>query len=226
MDLIDGIKSRRSYRKFKPEAVPQNILREILEIAAQAPSSMNTQPWEFFVLAGDILEKVKKANIEKLEAGEEFDEEHNVVGWEKDNKVYRDRQIALAKQLFASMDIAREDKEKRDSWRARGFRFFDAPVGIYFVTYKRTDHQYRLSTAAALENFLLAAHAKGLGTCWLTVTVICEEDIKKHLGISEDKELLGGVALGYPAGDSLLNTFRRTRVPVDEVTSWLGFGEQ
>jgi nitroreductase len=102
-------------------------------------------------------------------------------------------------------------------------RFFDAPVGVYFVTRKRTDNQYRLSTAAALENFLLAAHAQGLGTCWLTVTVVCEEDIKEHLGLADDRELLGGVALGYPAVGSSLNTFKRTRVPVDKITTWLGF---
>ena len=105
----------------------------------------------------------------------------------------------------------------------KSLRFFEAPVGVYFVTYKREDDQYLLSTAAALENFLLAVQAKGLGTCWLTVTVICQEDIKKHLGITEDKKLLGGVAVGYPAKDSLLNNFHRTRVPVDEITRWLGF---
>ena len=81
----------------------------------------------------------------------------------------------------------------------KSLRFFDAPVAVYFVSYKGTDNQYQLSTAAALENFLLAAHARGLGTCWLTVTVICAEDIKKHLGIPADRELLGGVAVGYPA---------------------------
>jgi nitroreductase len=127
-------------------------------------------------------------------------------------------------EIFAAlMQIAEQEDIDPSEIFQKSLCFFDAPVGVYFVTYKRNDHQYRLSTAAALENFLLAAHAKGLGTCWLTVTVICEEDIKKHLGILEDKELLGGVALGYPAKDSLLNSFQRTRVPVDEVTRWLGF---
>ncbi len=130
-------------------------------------------------------------------------------------------------EIFATlMQIAEQEGSDPNEIFQKSLCFFDAPVGVYFVTYKRADHQYRLSTAAALENFLLAAHAKGLGTCWLTVTVICEEDIKKHLGISEDKELLGGVALGYPAENSLLNTFQRTRVPVDEITRWLGFEEK
>jgi nitroreductase len=87
----------------------------------------------------------------------------------------------------------------------------------------KKDALYHLSTAAALENFLLAAQAQGLGTCWLNVVIVCQEDIKKHLGISEDREILGGVAVGYPVADSPFNTFTRTRVPVDEVTTWLGF---
>jgi len=101
--------------------------------------------------------------------------------------------------------------------------FFDAPVGVYFVTYKQDNNQYLLSTAAALENFLLAARARGLGTCWLHMTIVCEQDIKEYLGIAHDKMLLGGVALGYPADDSAFNTFTRTRVCVDDITTWRGF---
>ena len=105
----------------------------------------------------------------------------------------------------------------------KSLRFFDAPVAVYFVSYKGGDNQYRLSTAEALENFLLAAHARGLGACWLTVTVICQEDIKKHLAIGDDKELLAGVALGYPLAESRFNIFERSREPVESITRWMGF---
>jgi hypothetical protein len=121
------------------------------------------------------------------------------------------------------MRVAEEDGIDPGTVFEKSLRFFDAPVAVYFLTYTSDDEQYRLSTAAAIENFLLAAHARGLGTCWLTVTVICQEDIKKHLEIGDDKELLAGVALGYPLGECRLNTFQRKRESLDTITRWLGF---
>jgi len=102
-------------------------------------------------------------------------------------------------------------------------RFFDAPVAVLFLHYAREEDAYKQGTAAALQNFLLAAHARGLGTCWLGVVAICQEDIKSLLEIPNDKTLLGGVAVGIPVKDSTLNTFERSRIPVDKLTTWYGY---
>jgi len=215
LQLLDAIKSRRSIRAFNMKVPPKGIIQECLEAATWAPSATNQQPWEFIVLTGHALEKVNAIILEhfaeRMQGSTAFDNvpEHLAI-----------RQQEIFTALMQAGDTA--GIEAQDIFQG-SLRFFDAPVGVYFVTRKRTDHQYRLSTAAALENFLLAAHAQGLGTCWLTVTVVCEEEIKEHLGLADDRELLGGVALGYPAVGSSLNTFKRTRVPVDEITTWLGF---
>jgi nitroreductase len=215
MDALRALMSRRSIRAFEKQVPPQNIIRKCLEAAIWAPSATNQQPWEFIVLTGHALEKVNAIILEhfaeRMKESTAFD---NVP-----------EDLARRQQeIFAALMEAGEaaDIEANDFF-LRSLRFFDAPVGVYFVTRKRPDNQYLLSTAAALENFLLAAHAQGLGTCWLTIAVVCEEDLKKHLGLADDRELLGGVAIGYPAVGSTLNTFTRTRVPVDEITTWLGF---
>ena len=67
-----------------------------------------------------------------------------------------------------------------------------------------------------------AAHARGLVTCWLGIATIRQEDIKALLGIPDNKALLGRVAVGVPVKDSMLNTFERPRVPVDDLTTWYG----
>ena len=213
--LLEFITSRRSIRAFKKQPPPQDMLRKCLEAATWAPSATNQQPWEFIVLTGQALEKVNALILEH------FAERM------KESTAFDNVPEDLAKrqqEIFAALMEAGEaaDIEANDFF-LRSLRFFDAPVGVYFVTRKRPDNQYLLSTAAALENFLLAAHAQGLGTCWLTIAVVCGEDLKKHLGLADDRELLGGVAIGYPAAGFALNTFTRTRVPVDEITTWLGF---
>ena len=70
MDVIEAIKTRKSIRGYKPDPVPKEVLREILEIATRAPSTLNTQPWEFTVIAGEVMEEIKQANMEKFNSGE------------------------------------------------------------------------------------------------------------------------------------------------------------
>jgi len=215
LQLLETIKSRRSIRAFENNIPPKAIIQECLEAATWAPSATNQQPWEFIVLTGHALIKINAIILEhfaeRMQESTAFDSVPELLA-------------ARQQEIFASLMAAGDAAGigANDIFQS-SLRFFDAPIGVYFVTRKRSDNQYLLSTAAALENFLLAAHARGLGTCWLNVTVVCAEEIKQHLGIAADRELVSGVALGYPAAGSPLNTFTRTRVPVNEVTTWLGF---
>lgn len=127
MDVIEAINSRKSIRGYKPDPVPKGLLKEILDVATRAPSSMNTQPWECTVIAGEVIESIKQANIEKFDSGEA---PHPDVTRGAYTDKYREHQVAIGIQLFQLMNIAREDKEKRTAWMRRGFRFFDAPAAI------------------------------------------------------------------------------------------------
>jgi len=215
MDLVEVMKSRRSIRAFDSKMPPRVVINECLEAATWAPSATNRQPWEFVVLTGRALDEVNRITSENFALRMS---DRDAFG--SPPEPLRTRQQDIMETL---MRVAEEDGIDPGTVFEKSLRFFDAPVAVYFLTYKSDDEQYRLSTAAAIENFLLAAHARGLGTCWLTVTVICQEDIKKHLEIGDDKELLAGVALGYPLAECRLNTFQRKRESLDTITRWLGF---
>ena len=215
MDLLELIKSRRSIRAFTATMPSRSLISECLEAATWAPSATNRQPWEFIVLTGAALSDVNLMISEnfalRMNDGDAFGNPPEPL---------RSRQQEIMETL---MRVATEDGIDHGEVFEKSLRFFDAPVAVYFVAYKSDNEQYRLSTAAAIENFLLAAQARGLGTCWLTVTVICQEDIKKLLAIGDDKELLAGVALGYPLQECRLNTFERKRETVASITRWIGF---
>ncbi len=215
MDFIDSMKQRRSIRAFERRMPPRELIAECLEAASWAPSATNQQPWEFIVLTGPDLEAVNAITEEKfferIGAGDAFGSPPEPL---------RSRQQEVLDAMIAAAERAGIDPN--DIFE-KSLRFFDAPVAVYFVSHRDGGGQYAMSTAAAVQNFLLAAHARGLGACWLTVTVICAEDIRQHLALAPDLDIVAGVALGYPAQDAELNRFPRVRAPLDDVTTWLGF---
>ena len=72
VSLEQGIAERRSIRKFRAGQIPQDLLREILDLARWAPSWGNTQCWSFYAMTGTALEGFKKSNREKLAQGNAY----------------------------------------------------------------------------------------------------------------------------------------------------------
>lgn len=223
MELIEAIKARKSIRDFKPDPVPREILREILEIATRAPSAVNRQPWEFFIIAGEVIEKIKKVHIEKLNSSAgrpgKSRKKDSIGG------VYRKRQVDLAIELFRLMDITRDDVEKRMEWNERGFRFFDAPVAIILV--KDNSLAAKLSgyldIGSVMQTFCLTALEYGLGTCIEGQGMQFPEVLREYAGIPASKEIIMTVAIGYPNWDFPANNIVTLREDVDNNTTWCGF---
>jgi len=218
LDIKQAVVTRKSIRGFKPDPVPKDVLTEIIEAAVRAPSSDNSQPWEIYVLQGKPLDKIREENIKALEAG--------VSGrdYAPYEPVYRKRQVDLAIQLFKLMDIARDDKEKRYEWIKRGFRLFDAPVGIFLTADKSLDLQTASSDVGGLaQTICLLALAHDLGSCILGQSITYENVVRKHTGIPESQNILLSIALGYPDNDFPANQVWSERDPIDINTSWVGF---
>jgi nitroreductase len=225
MDISEAIRQRKSIRKFKPDLVSKAVLKEILEVASRSPSAMNTQPWEFFIVRGDTLEKIKQANVAKLQGGQMPSPEHTIIGWPTDS-VYRRRQVELGMELFRLMNISRDDAVKRMQWMERGFRYFDAPAAIIIVTDKVLGEEGPLiGLGAIMQTICLAALQYGLGTCIEDQGVMYPDVIRGNLGIPEGKRIIMAIAIGYPDDTFPANKLQSRRDPVDSFTTWLGFEE-
>jgi len=223
MDVVEAIRSRKSIRKYKPEPIPKHVLSEMLEIASRAPSAVNSQPWEFLVIAGDVLEKIKKANVEKLHSGQEPQSENIYIGWTR-NTVYYKRQVDLANRLFDLMDIERGDREKRIQWMERGFRYFDAPAAIIILTDRAVGESPPLFDLGLVsQTICLAALNYGLCTCIEGQGTMYPEILRETAGIPKSKRIAIAIAIGYPDVDFPANQIETPREPVDSLTTWLGF---
>lgn len=223
MDVLAAIRKRKSIRGYKPDPVPREILREIIEIAERAPSAMNTQPWEITVVTGKILDNIRQSQIELLKAG--ATPEVKIPSKPFEGK-YRQRQMDLAIQIFKLMGIAREDKDKRAEWLERGYRFFDAPVAIILTVDRSIDKTYsQFDIGAISQTICLAALEYGLGTCIEDQGIAFSAVVRKHAQIPESKRVVTGIAIGYPDWDFPANKLENQREPLEEFVSWHGFSQ-
>jgi nitroreductase len=221
----DVVLGRRSIRGYRPDPVPETLIKEVLSLAMRSPSSMNTQPWNFTVVTGEVLDRIRKGNTERNLAGIPHSREFRIGSPFAGQ--HRDRQVGVAKQLFAAMDIAREDTEKRQDWVLRGFRQFDAPVCI-IITYDAVlaDSDDTAFDCGAVTTALVnAAWSRGLGAVINSQGIMQSPVVREHANIPEDQVIMKAVALGWPDESFPANAVVSERKTVDEAATFLGFTE-
>lgn len=223
MPYDDVVLGRRSIRGYQQKPVPQKLIEEILALAMRSPSSMNTQPWNFTVVTGEVLDKIRAGNTERNLAGVPHSREFR-IGKAFEGQ-HRDRQVGVAKQLFAAMGIAREDKEARLDWVLRGFRQFDAPVCV-IITYDRelADSDDTSFDCGAVTTALVnAAWSRGLGAVINSQGIMQSPVVREHAGIADDQVIMKAVALGWPDESFPANAVVSERKSVADAARFLGF---
>lgn len=221
----DVVLGRRSIRGFTADPVPKALIREVIGLAMRAPSSLNTQPWNFYVVTGEALDRIRAGNTERNLAGVPDSREFRDHGGYQGS--HRERQIEIAKQLFAAMGIERHDKEARHDWVLRGFRQFDAPISIV-VTYDRSIHGGDIAPfdCGAVTNALVnAAWSRGLGCVINSQGIMQSPVVREHAGIGDDQVIMICVAMGYPDEGFPANSVVSHRKSVDEATVFVGFDD-
>lgn len=225
MEFDEVVYGRRSIRGFRPEPVPKELIREIVALATRAPSSMNTQPWNFYVVAGEPLDRIRAGNTENNLGGVPASREIRMHGAYQG--VHRERQKAIAGQLFEAMDIAWSDKERRKDWVLRGFRQFDAPVSIV-VTFDKslTGNDIAIFDCGAVVNCLVnAAWSRGLGAVINGQGIMQSPVVREHAAIPDEQVIMSCVAMGFPLEDFAANDVISIRRPVDDVVNFVGYSE-
>jgi nitroreductase len=187
------ISARRSVRKFTADPVPQGDMVNMLKFANYAPSGGNRRPWRFVVVTDKpTLEGIKQVILQGIDA---------------------------LPDMLSDLD-PKQVRNMQKRYRAFSLFFADAPVTI-FVAYDTScstlarmfesrglhpedaEHQAGLvevqGTAAAIENFLLAAQALGYGACWMDPPYFAREEITTRLDILPPLRLLAMIPVGRPA---------------------------
>lgn len=227
MTVDEAIRTRMSVRAFTTQSVEPALIREILELAARAPSGTNTQPWHVYVLQGDsrdtLVQKVCAAH-DALRAdpalAAEYREAYDYYP-EQWVSPYIDRRRENGWGLYGLLGIGKGDKDRMHAQHQRNFRFFDAPVGLMFTVDRVMGRGSLLDYGMFLQNLMLAARARGLHTCPQAAWNGFAKIILPHIGAGPDEMLVCGMALGYADPTAIVNTFHTPRVPLEDYTRWL-----
>lgn len=220
MEFKEVNNKRKSIRGYKNTPVSKEKLKNILKEATRAVSGKNFQPWEFVVVTGEPIEKLKDMNAKLFRERKDLDIPDVML-----EGVYKERSKTLGIDLFTVMEIGREDKEKRIWWGERGYRFFDAPAVILIYMDESVDELFRLDIGCVIQNICLAAMDEGLGTCVEYQATGYNDHYYDFLNIPRNKRFICGISIGEIDPEFPANSYVSKREDVDTVTKWVGFEE-
>jgi nitroreductase len=232
-DWKEFVASRRTTRDFLNKEVPDSLIDELLTDAMTAPSWSNTRPYLVGIAKGEKRDRISKELLSRWDAaGRAL--KGGLAGKVKllftryglptsDYKVFRTypkdlvpRQQKVGAELYGLLGIKRDDKEARQTQWARNYEFFGAPVELFIFTHSGLG-EYSVSDAGLfMQNLMLGAHARGLGTCAQGAVALWADPIRNEFKIPKGYKLLCGIAVGYPSDDKV-NGFRAERLPIEEI---------
>jgi nitroreductase len=216
MDLLSAIKERKSLRAFKSDPIPKERIEEILKLTIHAPSAINLQPWEFVVVTGEEKERLGRRLIKAYKEKQIACSPGNVKPLPKTYAKRGAKTLELMKPFFEEMRVDINQFINEGSCN-----FYGAPVAILLCLDDSFPGARMVDIGIALGYLVLIAHEFGLGTCPIGLITAYEDEIKDLLNIPENKNVVIGVALGYPDSNIPINRFKSQRDHFDKFIRWI-----
>jgi nitroreductase len=209
-----AIRTRRSVRGFRPDPVPEATIRHLLELAANAPSMTNTQPWRVYVLTDAARRRLSEDIGAAHHRGEQPDFEYPYYpkAW---NAPYLDRRRQIGWALYGLLGIRKGDFAATKAQHGKNYEFFGAPVGMIFTIDRDLQLGSWLDLGMFLENIMIAARGHGLDTCPQAAFGNYHATIRRHLPIPDNEIVVCGMALGHKDPDEPANALAPPREPVE-----------
>lgn len=197
-ELYQAIRSRRSIRRYTDQPVPPEVIERLLLAAVWSPSAHNRQPWRFVVvMSGSLKSALAGAMGDRLRAD-------RLADGDPPDRVDADAARSYARIVSSPAVLA---------------ICLSMAVMDRYPDTRRKKAEYVMaaqSVAMAVQNLLLAAHAEGLGACWMCAPLFCGGAVRGALNLPADWEPQALITLGYPADEGRATS----RNLPDAVTIW------
>jgi nitroreductase len=219
--VADAVAARFSARAFLDRAVPTETVERILDRARRAPSGGNLQPWQVYVVSGKplrkLIGKIRRRALLKPR-GEQPGYDVYPPGL---HEPYRSRRYQCGEDLYAAIDIPREDRKGRLKQFARNFEGFGAPVVLFFAIDRAMGRNQWAHLGMFMQTVMLLALEEGLHTCPQEAWSAFHATISEFLELPGEQMFYCGMAMGFADLQHPINQWRTGRAPLSDIAHFL-----
>ncbi|MCL2126588.1 MAG: nitroreductase [Oscillospiraceae bacterium] len=213
MTVSEAIATRKSIRAYKPDAVDESVLSEIIEKAARTPSWANTQPWEVFIAGGATLELIRQGYADCYKnAVKSVTDIPRPADWP---------QAARERTMQLRPDMVRDCGDAADQFGEMNQKMFNAPAVIFLCLDKGYSQWSLYDLGAFAQSIVLLAQEAGLATIPAITSVMYPDVLRSQLGIPDNLNIALGIPIGYADMGNGINNFHSARKPLSETVKIL-----
>lgn len=219
MDVYEAVTTRRSVRGFTDQPVSREVLRRVLSAAAWAPSGSNVQPWHIYVVTGEPLARLKKLAVERVAAGDPWDEPEYVMYPPDLKSPYADRRSRFGKERYSSLGIERTDWEARQRAAIANWDAFGAPAALFCYIDRDLGRPQWSDLGMFLQTVMLLLRAEGLHSCPQMSWAKVRNTVAAFVSPPDELMLFCGMSIGYE--DPSIDYVRTGRAPLRETVMFI-----
>ena len=210
MELFDSIQGRKSIRRFKQTPVHDEDIKKILDAGRRAPSANNTQPWSFIVVKNHtVLKQMADAARQMIDRmipyAESEKQAQRLAAYKGNYYTFFENAPVVIAVLMEGYDAGTDRVLAKMGYSPEDIKRLRPLPGLQ-------------SVAAAIENMLLAIHALGYGSCWMTGPLVAQEAYEKLLGFNKERAIAALLPVGVPDE----NPPDRPRKPLEDIMRMIG----
>ena len=224
MDIFEAVNSRMACRWFLDKPVKPKTVKELIERASRSASDGNMQPWNIYALTGGALSEFKRKVAAFLENNDlsQLETEFPII---PDNlkEPYLSRKFRQGEQLYGALSIDRDDAAARLEQRLRGYRFFNAPVGLFVTIDRNLGPSQWADLGGYINTLAILARGYGLDSCPQLSWIRLHKVISEYLKLPAEQMLYCGMGIGYRDPNNPVNQYRSERADLSEFCTFLGF---
>ena len=206
-------------RGFTDQPVAPELLQRVLTAAAWSPSGSNIQPWRIYVVSGAPLAELKKVAVERVNAGESWDEREYVMYPADLKSPYRERRSAFGRERYAALGVVREDWEARQRAAVANWDCFGAPAALFCYVDRDLGLPQWADLGMYLQTVMLLLRAEGLHSCPQMAWSQVRETVADVLSPPSGLVMFCGMSIGYE--DATVPYIRTGRAPLEETVTFL-----
>ncbi len=219
MDVKTALAERKSTRAFLNKEVSIDVVNKIIEQAKTAPSGVNTQPWQVAVVSGKSKDRICSKLVKAFHDGVKgaMDYKYYPIEWEGE---YKKRRKVCGLMLYSTLEIKKEDKQRRINQWVSNYRAFNAPIILLFFIDKTMEKGSYMDYGMFLQSIMLSAVEYGLATCPQAALGEYPDIVRQEFPFYKDKIVLCGMALGHEDKTKVVNSYRTPREELSKIVKY------